>query len=157
MLIQLIFISNGVSLIDAPHRIMRWAYYLWHKYKQKYEMRKQPFVDTIEFDISYAISYSMTIFFVSLLFSTLVPIIPFFAFLYFLIKHNVDKYNLVFNYYSKFESGGKTKNNIVRYLRSMITMYMLIMIAFFSFKDNHHSQFYSIVGFILTLTMLILF
>ena len=139
MLIQLSFISNGVALMDAPHRIMRYAYYLWHKYNQKYEMKKQPYVDTIEFDISYAISYSMTIFFVSLLFSTIVPIIPFFACLYFYIRHNVDKYNLVFNYYSKFESGGKTKNHVVRYLASMLFMYMLVMMAFFSFKDTKRS------------------
>jgi len=76
-------------------------------------------VDANEFDLAYSISYSMTIFFVSLLFSTIVPIIPFFAWLYFYIRYNVDKYNLVFNYYSKFESGGKTKNHVVKYLALM--------------------------------------
>lgn len=47
-----------------------------------------------------------------ILFSPLVPIITIFASLYFFIKHKVDKYNLVFTYYKKYESSGRIKHQV---------------------------------------------
>jgi len=51
----------------------------------------------------------MVIFVNCLLFSSIVPVIPFFAALYFYIKYTVDKYNMIFVYYKNIDSGGKIR------------------------------------------------
>ena len=63
-------------------------------------------MDEYEFELGYNQSYTLVIFLNCLLFSNIVPIIPLFASFYFFIKYHVDKNNLVFVYFKKYESGG---------------------------------------------------
>ena len=62
------------------------------------------------------------------------PIIPFFACLYFMTKYMVDKYNLVFVYFRKFESGGKIKKSVKNFMIFNLYFYMLVLVSFFSLK-----------------------
>lgn len=61
--------------------------------------REGGFVDDYYFNLGYNQSYVLVIFCIALLFSVVVPIIPFFAALYFYIKYQFDKYNLIFTYH----------------------------------------------------------
>jgi len=108
-IIQLTFISNGFWLIDFVHRFQAWVMKKFHDYKFKDSVIKEQFQDNYQFDLGYHQSYCLCIFLNCLLFSVLVPIIPFFAFVFFNIKYYVDKYNLVFVYFKVYESGGKIR------------------------------------------------
>lgn len=80
-----------------------------------------------------------------LLFSSLVPLVPFYAFLFFLIKFQVDKYNLVFRYYHQSESGGLMRSIVIKYILIYIFTYMLLLTLFFYLN---YDGIYCIFGFI---------
>ena len=88
------------------HRVYVWISIKYHDYKYLNSISKPTFEDTYMFDLGYHQSYSLVIFLNCLIFSSMVPIIPFFAALFFTIKYNIDKYNLIFVYYKEFDSGG---------------------------------------------------
>lgn len=68
------------------------------------------------------------------LFSTIVPIIPFFAAAYFYIKYQVDKHNLLFVYFAKQESLGRVKNTVLNHMLFNLFAYMIIIDSFFTLK-----------------------
>lgn len=147
--IQLTFITNGLSLIDAPHRIMRF-FKLWlHERNQKHLQNGSQYIDDYQFDLGYNQSYCLVIFLNCLLFSCVVPIIPLFACLYFLIKYQVDKYNLIFVYYKRYDSGGKMRETVNQYMVFNLYVYLIVMFSFFGLKfpDNYFTVF----GIIITL------
>jgi hypothetical protein len=133
-IIQLTFVTNGLQLLDVPHRIMRWIKKQLHERKQKHSLYKTPFEDDYMFDLGYNQSYCLVILLNCILFASIVPIIPVFACLYFHIKYNVDKYNLVFVYYRRHESGGKIKKGVKNLLLFILCMYMVVIVSFFSLK-----------------------
>ena len=115
LIIQLTFITNGLSLIDAPHLIYTWFYKSQYERSNQHLLFVPPFQDDYEFDFGYHYSYCLVVFLNCLLFSSIVPIIPILAVFYFYIKYLVDKYNLVFTYFTNFDSGGEVRqcvNNI---------------------------------------------
>ena len=69
-----------------------------------------------------------------LLFSCLVPLITFFAALFFCIKYFVDKYNLIFVYFKIFESGGKIRKKVTSYMIFILILYLLVTVSFFTLK-----------------------
>jgi hypothetical protein len=95
---------------------------------------KTQYLDDYQFDLGYHQSYVLVVFLNCLLFSVIVPIIPFFAFLFFYIKYFVDKYNLIFVYFKVYESGGKIRRNVTSYMVFNLVLYLIIMVSFFSLK-----------------------
>lgn len=67
-----------------------------------------------------------------LLFSCLVPIISLIAAIFFYIKYLIDKYNLIFVYFKIYESGGKIRKHVTRYLFFNLGMFLVIHVAYFS-------------------------
>lgn len=133
-MINLTFITNGLSFIDAPHRIIAWFNKWRHERAEKDLLVKTSFVDNYMFDLGYNQSYCLVIFLNCLLFSTIVPIIPVFASVYFYIKYLVDKNNLVFVYYEKYESGGKIRASVKFYMLFNLFLYLVVMASFFGLK-----------------------
>ena len=105
-----------------------------HKRQEKDMVIKTPYIDDYQFDLGYNQSYCLVIFINVLLFSTIVPFIPVFASLYFYIKYLVDKNNLVFVYYHKYESGGKIRKSVKTYMFFNLYLYMFVMASFFGLK-----------------------
>jgi hypothetical protein len=68
------------------------------------------------FDLGYYLSYCMTIMFVCLLFSVIMPISTIFGFSFFLFRYYIEKYNMMFVFVKDFESHGTLRRNIIRYL-----------------------------------------
>ena len=128
------FISNGVWLIDLVHRSVVLIKERYHNYKHKDSVYKPVFVDDYEFDLGYHQSYSLVIFLNCLLFSSSVPLITFFAALFFWIKYAVDKYNLIFVYFKIFESGGKIRKIVTHYMIFNLFFYLIVTVSFFSLK-----------------------
>lgn len=133
-IVQLTFITNGLQLLDVPHRFVHWCKTKYHDYKQSDSLFKDPCVDDYQFELGYNQSYCLVIFLNCLLFSTLVPIIPVFAWLYFSIKLRSDKYNLVFTYYTKYESGGRIKKSVRKFMLFNFILYGLVIVSFFGYK-----------------------
>lgn len=86
-IIQLTFITNGLTLIDAPHRMSTWFKKKLYEREHQHLLHVKPFRDDYQFDLGYNQSYCLVIFLNCLLFSSVVPIIPIFAALYFHIKY----------------------------------------------------------------------
>ena len=97
-------------------------------------MLKTLYVDDYRFDLGYNQSYSLVIFLNCLLFSSLVPMIPFFGALYFYIKYLVDKNNLLFVYFQRYESGGQIRSSVKNYLFFILYLYMVVTASFFALK-----------------------
>jgi hypothetical protein len=68
------------------------------------------------FDLGYYLSYCMTIMFVSLLFSVIMPIMTVFGFSFFVFRYFIEKYNMLFVFVKDFESQGTITREIIRYL-----------------------------------------
>jgi hypothetical protein len=134
LIIQLTFITNGMTLFDGPHRILNWFGQWRHARRQRSEEFKSDYEDSYQFDVGYNQSYVMVIFLNCLLFSTLVPVIPLFAGVYFYIKYQVDKNNLVFVYRHGFESGGQIQSNVLYFMYFNLWLYLVVMASFFGFK-----------------------
>ena len=90
--------------------------------------------DDYHYELGYNQSYCLVIFLNCLLFSTLVPIIPIFACLYFSIKYRVDKYNLIFTYFTKYESGGRIKKCVRNLMMFNFLLYSFVIVSFFGYK-----------------------
>lgn len=103
---NLTFITNMNSYIDASHKMSSWIGKKLHERKQRNSHYQTKFEDVEEFDLGYNQSYTLAIFLNCLLFANIVPLIPLFASFFFYIKYNVDKSNLIFVYFKKYESGG---------------------------------------------------
>ena len=135
LIIQLTFITNGLSLIDAPHQIYKWISRKIYNRNNSHLLFVPPFEDDYEFDYGYNYSYCLVIFLNCLLFSNIVPIIPIFGVLYFYIKYLCDKYNLVFTYYqSNFDSGGEVRQGVNNIQVFNLILYLLVIESFFSIK-----------------------
>lgn len=134
ILINLTFITNGLTLIDAPHRLMKWFDTKVHNCKQRNNLFKEPYVDDYDYPLAYQLSYVMVIFVNCLLFSSVVPIIAPIATLFFSIKYRVDKFNLVNTYFHKYESGGRIRESIQKFMAFNMVLYMLTINSFFSLR-----------------------
>ena len=75
-----------------------------------------------------------------LLFAPLVPLIPFFAMIFFWLKYLIDKYHLTFTYFKKIEGGGRIKDQVRNYMQFNIYFYMVVISTFFylEFGMNFH-------------------
>jgi hypothetical protein len=116
-MIQLMFLSVGFWLIDAPHMVAFWA-----KKTCCTKKNRKP-VDTFMFELGYHLSYTLTIMQIGLMYSLIVPIVPAFCVPFFGFKYYVDKYNLSFVYESEFLGLGKIYNRIVPFAYFNILMY----------------------------------
>lgn len=103
----LVFVTNGLALLDIPHNLSKGLKWLFRI------NRKEPVKDTWYFDIGYYQAYSLTIFLLCLIFSTIVPIINVFAFMFFGLQFLTYKYYFIFVYIQDFEARGRLRNSII--------------------------------------------
>ena len=120
--------------MDLVHRSYVWVNQYLHNVRHKNSVLKPPFKDEYVFDLGYHQSYSLVIFLNCLIFSTIVPLIPMFACLFFSLKYVIDKYNLIFVYFKIYESGGKIRKHVTNYMFFNLFLYLLIMVCFYKFK-----------------------
>jgi calcium permeable stress-gated cation channel len=149
LIIQLTFVTNGLTLLDAPHRIMKFIGQWLHEREQSESLLKTQYRDEYEYDLGYNQSYVMVIFLICLLFSAVVPIISVFAWAYFAFKYRVDKYNLVFLYYRRFESGGSIRQLVKSFMLFNIFLYMFVMVSFYGYKFADSAYYW--LGIIITI------
>ena len=149
MVIHMAFISNAFAMTDLPHQISVFFFKKIHAYKQRDSTYKSDFQDNFVFDIPYFQSYSLVIFFGCMLFSSLVPLVTFYGLVFFTLKYLIDKYNLVFQYYNKSESGGLMRGVVRRYVSIYVILYSVVITFFFyfNFQGWYHILGISILAF----------
>ena len=120
--IQVTFISNGIQLLALPQFFVKKMRVMLASsdYEKFYASMIKKY-----FDYGYNYSFSITVFMLTLCFSTHIPLITPFGALFFYIKYYIDKYNLLFLYPAEFESHGN--------VTEMIIKFELIGIFFFQF------------------------
>lgn len=69
-------------------------------------IKGKTFKDEYPFDLGFNFSFTSTIGLMSLLFSTSIPIVSFFAMFFFFARYFIEKYNVIFVYQQEFESRG---------------------------------------------------
>ena len=138
--IQITFLSCGFWLLDVPHTIARAFAKCCHNAKQARKENKKKFVDTYAFDLGYHMSYSLTMFAIAMVFSSIVPYVPIFAMCFFSFKYYVDKYNLSFVYSPEFYGVGIIKRRVVPLTTFNIIVYQLINVGFFASKVEENGE-----------------
>lgn len=121
-IIQVTFISNCFQLLALPqYFVKRFRIFIASTDYEKF------YASLIKkyFDYGYNYSYSLTVFILTLIFSSTIPLIVPFGALFFYIKYFIDKYNLLFVYPAEFESHGN--------LTELVVKFALIGIFFFQF------------------------
>ena len=91
----------------------------------------------------------MVIFLICLLFTAVVPIMSIFAWAYFAFKYRVEKYNLIFLYFRKFESGGSVRHMVKSFMLFNIFLYMFVMVSFYGYKFPESPYYW--IGIIVTI------
>lgn len=121
-IIQVALISNGIQLLSLPiFFVKKFRVFLAStNYEKFYASLTKKY-----FDYGYHYSFSITVFILTLVFSTTIPLIVPFGCLFFVLKYYIDKYNLLFVYPVEFESHGN--------ITTMVLKFALIGIFFFQF------------------------
>ena len=92
-----------------------------------------------------------------LIFSAIVPMISLFAFLFFIYKYHIDKYNLTFVYNKEFEGGGVIKKRVIPFTFFGIYVFQILNIGFFTLKFTRNYLIAGVVFlFIQTAILLII-
>jgi len=123
------FVTNGINLLDTPHKLTIALCGKCHKRKHKHAKVQTDYDDTYEFELGYMYSYALVVFLNGLLFATIVPLIPVFASLYFWIKYLVDKNNLLFLYAKRYESNGTYRRTVTKFMIFNMIFYLLAISA----------------------------
>lgn len=143
-IIQVTFVSNGIQLLSLPQFFVRKfrVFMASSNYEKFYASLIKKY-----FDYGYHYSFSITVFILTLVFSTTIPLIVPFGCLFFVLKYYIDKYNLLFVYPVEFESHGN--------ITAMVLKFALIGIFFFQFIISNlfikifHDKDYAIYATIL--------
>lgn len=69
-----------------------------------------------------------------LIFSGTMPLIGFFACLFFSIRYYIEKYNLTFAYNKEFEGGGVIKKQVLPFIMLTIYLFEFLNLGYFTFK-----------------------
>jgi hypothetical protein len=142
------FLSVGFWLLDIPHQVAKGISYCVHKARYRNKTNK-PFIDTYAYDLGYHMSYGLTVFQISMVFSTLVPYVPAFACIFFFFKYYVDKYNLSFVYNTEFRGVGIIRKRVVPFSVFNIVVYQLMNVAYFSIKVIEYNITFLVIGSII--------
>ena len=67
------------------------------------------------FDWGYFLPYCLTIMFMCLLFSVLMPVTTFFGLIFFMFRFQVEKYNMLYVFVKDFDSHSEIHNYVTNY------------------------------------------
>ena len=147
-IIQVTFISNGIQLLALPQFFVKKfrVFIASSDYEKFYASLVKKY-----FDYGYNYSFSITVFMLTLCFSTTIPLITPFGFLFFLLKYYIDKYNLLFLYPAEFESHGNVTDLVIKF--DLIGIFFFQFIISNLFLKIFHNKYYSFFATILYLIL----
>jgi hypothetical protein len=143
-IVQVTFLSNSIQLLSLPVYIMKKVRVLLAStdYEKFYASLIKKY-----FDYGFNYSFSITVFVLTLCFSTTIPLIAPFGCLFFYIKYFVDKYNLLFVYPVEFESHGNIGFIVLKFILLGIFFYQFIISNLFLklFSDKDYAVYASLI------------
>jgi hypothetical protein len=145
-IVQVTFISNSIQLLALPQfMVKKFRVFLAStEYEKFYASLIKKY-----FDYGFNYSFSITVFVLTLCFSTTIPLIAPFGCLFFYIKYFVDKYNLLFVYPVEFESHGNIGFIVLKFILLGIFFYQFIISNLFLklFSDRDYAIYASFIYF----------
>jgi hypothetical protein len=143
-IIQVTFISNGIQLLALPQYFVRKVRVFLAKtdYEKFYASLIKKY-----FDYGYHYSFSITVFILTLCFSSTIPLIAPFGSLFFIMKYYIDKYNLLFVYPAEFESHGNIFGLVVKF--NLLGIFFFQFIISNLFIKIFHEKDYAIYATLL--------
>jgi hypothetical protein len=143
-IIQVTFISNGIQLLALPQFFVRKVRVFLAKtdYEKFYASLIKKY-----FDYGYHYSFSITVFILTLCFSSTIPLIAPFGSLFFIMKYYIDKYNLLFVYPAEFESHGNIFGLVVKF--NLLGIFFFQFIISNLFIKIFHEKDYAIYATLL--------
>lgn len=123
-IVQVTFLSNSIQLLALPQFFVKKirVFLASTEYEKFYASLIKKY-----FDYGFNYSFSITVFVLTLCFSTTIPLIAPFGCLFFYIKYFVDKYNLLFVYPVEFESHGNIGFIVLKFVLLGIFFYQFII------------------------------
>ncbi len=143
-IVQVTFLSNSIQLLALPQYFVKKFRVLIAStdYEKFYASMIKKY-----FDYGFNYSFSITVFVLTLCFSTTIPLIAPFGCLFFYIKYFVDKYNLLFVYPVEFESHGNIGYIVLRFVLLGIFFYQFIISNLFLklFSERDYAIYASLI------------
>jgi hypothetical protein len=151
-IVQVTFLSNSIQLLALPQFFVKKfrVFIASTEYEKFYASLIKKY-----FDYGFNYSFSITVFVLTLCFSTTIPLIAPFGCLFFYIKYFVDKYNLLFVYPVEFESHGNIGFIVLKFILLGIFFYQFIISNLFLklFSDRDYAVYASLVYIALAIVM----
>eukprot|EP01104_Vermistella_antarctica_P003479 TRINITY_DN136_c1_g1_i2.p1 TRINITY_DN136_c1_g1~~TRINITY_DN136_c1_g1_i2.p1 ORF type:complete len:993 (+),score=265.80 TRINITY_DN136_c1_g1_i2:345-3323(+) len=144
------FVING-AFFGACVQFLRVPEFIKHKWMMRHAITPKEKLDAQDnehFLFGYEYSYLMFIICTTIFYSTLVPIILPFAFIYFVFHHYADKYNLVY-VHTPYESDRRIVKTMVRFFTISVGLYQLAVFSFMAFVKQ--APYQASVSFLLLL------
>lgn len=124
------------ALVSTAFQLLRFPDFVWRQYQSWYAVTERE-IKEAQYVISY-FDYSsnypevMCIFSIILIYSVAVPLILPFGILYFMLKHNVDKYNMFYVHERKeYQSAQTTTRTVINYVFFSLAAFQVAMSGFF--------------------------
>ena len=126
-------------------------------YKRKYMSDSMPWrrPPYLTFQYGYFYAQMMTIFAITLIFSSTVPIITLVGALYIFIKHSVDSFNILTMHRKEMESKSEMLDYILITGQIILILYQSAILVFFSIHEMNLQSFLVIMTIIMTIVVLI--
>jgi len=151
-IVQVTFLSNSIQLMALPQFIVKKLRILIAQtdYEKFYASLIKKY-----FDYGFNYSFSITVFVLTLCFSTTVPLIVPFGCLFFYLKYFVDKYNLLFVYPVEFESHGNIGFIVLKFTLLGIFFYQFIISNLFLklFEERQYAIWATLLYILFSIVM----
>lgn len=126
-------------------------------YKRKYmsdsmSWRRPPY---LTFQYGYFYAQMMTIFAITLIYSSTVPIITLVGALYIFIKHSVDSFNILTMHRKEMESKSEMLDYILITGQIILVLYQSAILVYFSLHDMNMQSFLVVMTIIMTIVVFI--
>ena len=142
-MMQVTFLFNCIQVLDLGHLFISLIWSRFLKTIQGLEFR-----DEYPFDLGYWLAFTSTIGLMSLIFSTVMPILTLFSFIFFATRYYIEKYNVIFVYMQDFDSKGTMLQVIVPYGIIGVLFYQILNFAFLRSYGLDDKWFYLGYAFI---------
>lgn len=153
LLVQMALIGNFVEALRVPERLMRvWMFLRAGSGGERLEAAAYAYRH--EFGMQYA--FLICVFAISLTFSAMIPLVPPFGVLYFIIKHTLDKYHLIYVRPRTFESDGSMIFLVLKFKLAVLLFFQLVVAVFF-FIHGSIAQFVLVFSMPMFLLLFLVF
>lgn len=157
LIIQTGFLSASFYVLRLGDLLVSYFSPWLADFKRKYMRDSMPWKRPpyLTFQYGYFYAQMMTIFAITLIYSSTVPIITLVGALYIFVKHMVDSLNIITVHRKEMESKSEMLNYILTSGKIILVLYQSAMLVYFSIHDMKMQSFIVAMTMILTIIILV--